>query len=94
MLSNSKWESIAGKKKAGDSGPSSIRGTKPVKTGHKSGNESHKYQKKEWKFDIKKVKCDNCGKEGHFKKDGKNTRKKNILLLRRPRGCLADGTGV
>ena len=62
MLSKSQWESFSSKKKMGEGSSSGGQKYKPES---KPGNNSQKTEKTrdpDWKFDIKKVKCHNCGK--------------------------------
>lgn len=78
MLSRAQWESYINKKKASEGSSSSSR---PQRFEPKSDRGSQKVdQKKEWKFDIKKVKCHNCGRKGHFKKDCTEPKKQRVFV--------------
>ena len=83
MLSRSQWEYFSGKKKNTESSSSGGQKYKPEpRTG--SGSQKNEQSKDpDWKFDIKKVKCHNYGRKGHFKKDCKKPKNRGPMLQKR-----------
>lgn len=85
MFSRSQWQKYEEKKKGGDRASSSSR--KNSEQGKpKTEGQSSDSQKSDWKFDIRKVKCHNCGRKGHFKRDCTQPKKQRALLAQQDGG--------